>query len=48
MGKPEGKSPLRRPRLRWEVNIKMDRQEVGCEVINWIELVQERDRWGHF
>jgi hypothetical protein len=29
--KPEGKRPLRRPRLRWEDNIKMDLQEVGCE-----------------
>jgi acyl-CoA synthetase (AMP-forming)/AMP-acid ligase II len=30
--KPEGKKPLRRPRLRWEDNIKMDIQEVGCGV----------------
>ena len=30
MGKPEGKRPLGRPRLRWEDNIKMDLQEVGC------------------
>jgi len=30
MGKPEGKRPLGRPRRRWEDNIKMDRQEVGC------------------
>ena len=29
MGKPEGKRPLGRPRLRWEDNIKMDLQEVG-------------------
>jgi len=29
VGKPEGKRPLRRPRLRWEDNIKMDLQEVG-------------------
>jgi hypothetical protein len=28
--KPEGKSPLGRPRRRWEDNIKMDLQEVGC------------------
>jgi ribosome biogenesis protein Nip4 len=43
--KPEGKRPLRRPRHRWEDNIKMDLQEVGCEVMDWIELVQDRDRW---
>ena len=29
VGKPEGKSPLGRPRRRWEDNIKMDHQEVG-------------------
>jgi len=29
-GKHEGKSPLGRPRRRWEENIKMDLQEVGC------------------
>jgi hypothetical protein len=28
--KPEGNRPLGRPRLRWEDNIKMDLQEVGC------------------
>jgi len=30
VGKPEGKRPLGRPRLRWEDNIKVDLQEVGC------------------
>jgi hypothetical protein len=30
MGEPEGKRPLRRPRCRWEDNIRMDLQEVGC------------------
>ena len=29
VGKPEGKSPLGRPRRRWDDNIKMDLQEVG-------------------
>jgi hypothetical protein len=28
--KHEGKRPLERPRFRWEDNIKMDLQEVGC------------------
>jgi hypothetical protein len=45
VGKPEGKRPLGRPRYRWEDNIKMALQELGCEVMNWIELVQDRDRW---
>jgi len=30
VGKPEGKTPLGRPRRRWEDNIKMDLQEMGC------------------
>jgi len=45
VGKPGGKRPLGRPRHRWEDNIKMVLQEVGCGVIDWIELVQVRDRW---
>jgi hypothetical protein len=45
VGKPEGMRPLGRPRLRWEDNIKMDFQEVGCRGRDWIELVQDRDRW---
>jgi hypothetical protein len=45
MGKPEGKRPLRRPRRRWEDNIKMDLQEVRCGDRDWIEVAQDRDRW---
>ena len=45
VGKPEGTRPLRRPRRRWEENIKMDLQEVGCGGMDWIELAQETDRW---
>jgi len=45
VGKPEGKRPLGRPRRRWEDNIKMDFQEVGCGVTDWIKLAQDRDRW---
>ena len=33
VGKPEGKRPLGRPRRRWEENIKMELQEVGCGVV---------------
>ena len=46
VGKLEGKKPLGRPRRRWEDNIKMVLQEVGCGVIDWIDLGQDRDRWG--
>jgi hypothetical protein len=43
--KPEGKRPLERPRCRWEDNIKMNLQDVGCSGMDWIELAQDRDRW---
>ena len=43
--KPEGKRPLGRSRLRWEENIKMDLEEVGCGGKDWIDLAQDRDRW---
>jgi len=45
VGKPEGKRQMGRPRRRWEGNIKMDFQEVGCGVMDWIKLAQDRDRW---
>jgi hypothetical protein len=36
--------PMRRPRRRWEDNIKMDLQEVGGGYGDWMELAQDRDR----
>jgi len=45
VGKPEGKRPFGRPRLRWENNIKMGLQEVGCGGMDWIKLAQDRDSW---
>ena len=47
-GETEGKRPLGRPRLRWEDNIKMELQEVGCGGMDWIELAQDKDRWRAF
>jgi hypothetical protein len=41
----EGKKPMGRPRCRWEDNIRMDLQEVGCGDMDWIELALDRDRW---
>ena len=45
VGKTEGKRPLRRPRRRWEDNIKMDLQEVRFGGLVWIGLSEYRDRW---
>jgi len=44
VGKLEGKRPLGRPRRRWEDNITMDLQEVGCGGMDWIDLGPDRDR----
>jgi len=41
VGKPEGKRALGIPRCRWEDNIKMVLQEVGCGGMDWIELAQD-------
>jgi hypothetical protein len=43
--KPEGKRQIGRPRRRWEDNIKMDLQEIGCRGMDWIDLAEDRDRW---
>jgi hypothetical protein len=48
MGKTVGKRPLGRPKHRWDNNIKMDLQKVGCEGMDWIDLSQVRDRWRAF
>jgi len=45
VGKPERKRPLGSPRRKWEDNIKIDLQEVGCGGMDWIDLAQDRDRW---
>jgi len=45
VGKPEGKRPLGGPRRRWDDNIKMDLHEVGGGCEDWMDLVQDTDRW---
>ena len=46
VGKPEGRKPLGRARCRWEYNIKMNLQEMGCGGMDWIALAEVRDkRW---
>jgi len=43
VGRPEGKRPLERLGRRWQDNIKMNVQEVGWGVMDWIALVHDRD-----
>jgi hypothetical protein len=45
VGKPEGTRPIRRPRRRWDDNIKMDLREIGWSGMDWIDLDQDRDQW---
>jgi hypothetical protein len=45
VGKPEGISPLGRPRCRWVDNIKIYHRETGWDDMDWIDLVQDRDQW---
>jgi len=45
VGKPKGKRPLERPRLRWVDNIRTNLQEVVCGYMDRIGLAQDRDRW---
>jgi len=44
LGQSEGRRPMGRPRSRWVDNIRMDLQELGCGYMDWIGLVQDRDR----
>jgi hypothetical protein len=42
VGKPEGKRPLGRSRLRWVDNIKVDLREIGWDGMDWINQAQDR------
>ena len=44
-GKPIGKRPLGRIRLRWEDNIRMDLEEIGINAGNWVDSGQDGDYW---
>jgi hypothetical protein len=43
VGKPEGKRPLG---SRWLNKIEMDLREIGCDIMDWIDLAQARDQLG--
>jgi hypothetical protein len=45
LGRPERKRPLGRPRRSWEDNIRMDFRDIGWGIIDWIDLVQDRNQW---
>jgi hypothetical protein len=45
VGKPEGKRPVGRPRRRWLDNIKMDLRGIEWDDMDWIDLIQNRNRW---
>jgi hypothetical protein len=45
VGKPDGKSPLGRPRRKWVDNIIMDLREIGWDGMDWIDPTQDRDQW---
>jgi len=48
LGRKDRKIPLARPRHRWEDNIKMDLQEVGCAGMDWIDLALGSNTWKNF
>jgi len=48
MGEGRGKTPLGRPRRRWEDNIKLYLREIGTDGANWIQLAQDRVQWRAF
>ena len=44
-GKPVGNRPLRRPRRRWEDNIRKDLENIRINAGNWVDSAQDRDYW---
>jgi hypothetical protein len=44
VGKPKVKTPLGRPRHRWE-DIIIDLREIGWEVVDWMQVAQDREQW---
>jgi hypothetical protein len=47
VGKPEGRRQLERSRCKLVDNIKMDLRGIEWDGMDWIDLAQDRDKWGH-
>jgi hypothetical protein len=45
VGKPEGKKLLRRPKHKWQDNMRKDVKEIDWEDVDWVHLAQDRDQW---
>jgi hypothetical protein len=45
VGKPEGRKPVGRQICGWAENIKIDLKEIECDVVDWLNLAQDRDQW---
>jgi hypothetical protein len=45
VGKPEGKSPLGKPRRTWVDNNEMNLREFVWDGMDWIDLAQDRNQW---
>jgi hypothetical protein len=45
VGKPEGKRPLGRPMRKRVTTIKMNLRDIGWNVVDWIDVAQDRDQW---
>jgi hypothetical protein len=45
VGKPEGKTPLGRPRCKWVDNVNFDLREIGWVCMDWIDLALVKDLW---
>jgi hypothetical protein len=48
VGRPKGNRQPKRPRCRWDDNIKLDLREIGIDGVNWIQLAQDRVQWQAF
>jgi hypothetical protein len=44
VGKHEGTRPLRKPRHKWEDNIKINLKEIRLEGVDWIHMAQDMDQ----